>query len=129
MADGAMFFPPAVMIRSFFLPVTRRKPCGIDLAQIPGELPAALDDGFGGFFGHLVILFHHVAAAEHDLPVFSDPLLDPGPREPDPAEAVVVDPVDVGKGGVLAHPDAFQNQNTGGVKELGDGRHSTARHR
>ena len=44
----------------------------------------------------------------------------PGPVGPDPAEAVVVEAVDVGEGGVLGHADAFEDQHAGGVEEPGD---------
>ncbi len=120
MADGAMFLPPAVMIRSFLRPVILRKPFGVDLAEVASELPAVGSQSLGGFGGHLVVLAHDVAASVEDLAVVADLLVDARPGRPDPAESVVVVSVEVGERGVFGHPDALNDQNPSTVEELGD---------
>ncbi len=94
----------------------------VDLTQIAGVLPTVGGQGLGGLGGHLVILAHDVAAAVEHLAVVAGLLLDSGTGGPDPTEAVVVLPVDVGEGRVLGHTDAFEDEYARRVEELADGR-------
>ena len=112
-----MFFPPEVMIRSFFLPVIRRNPSASDLTEVAGAEPAAGGDRLGGLGRHLVVSLHDVPAPDEEFPVIGDGLLDTGAGRAHPPEPEIVDAVDMGIGHVLRHADPLQDKYAGGMEE------------
>ena len=64
-----MYLPPEVLIRSFLRSVIRRKPSGVELADVAGVEPAVGVERLGGRLGEVVVAAHDAAAAQQDLAV------------------------------------------------------------
>ena len=92
----------------------------VDLPDVAGVEPPAGLEHRGRLLGLPVVPVRDVRAASEDLPVLGDLQVDPGERPPHGPELVRPGMVAGQDGARLGQPVAFQDQDAGGVEELGD---------
>ena len=116
---GAMFLPPALTMMSFLRSVIRSDAV-VDDADVAGVEPALGVDGLARRLGLAVVLLHHRAAADEDLAVLGDLDLEPGTGAPTEPKAYFSGRLTQLPAVVSVRPVALEDEDAGGVEELGD---------